>query len=117
MKINKKFVGLMLIITVFMLALMPVVARADWSVTVTWTRSTGPNLASEAVLLDAATKCTITATAPTTCQFNVTSLTGQAVKVRSFNSQGAFAETAPVVLSTAPAPATGVMINVTYIQP
>jgi hypothetical protein len=92
-------------------------AFADWSVTVTWTRSTGPNLASEMVLLDTATKCTITATAPTTCQFNVPTLTGQAVKIRSFNSQGAFAETAPIVLTAAPAPATGVMVNVTYVQP
>lgn len=117
MKINKKFVGLMLVITMFAMAMMPLVARADWSVTVTWTRSVGPNLASEAVMLDTATKCTITATAPTTCQFNVTNLTGQAVKVRSYNAQGAFAETAPVLLSSAPAPATGVMINVTYIQP
>ncbi len=117
MKINKKFVGLMLIITILALALMPLVACADWSITVTWTRSTGPNLASEAVMLDATSKCTITATAPTTCQFNVTNLTGQAVKVRSFNAQGAFAETAPVMLSAAPAPATGVMVNITYIAP
>ena len=92
-------------------------AFADWSIAVTWTRSIGPGLASEAVLLDAATKCTVLPAAPTTCQFNVTTLTGQAVKIRSTNTQGAFAETAPVLLSAAPAPATGVMVNVTYYQP
>ena len=100
-----------------MLFLTGVCAYADWSVTVTWTRSVGPNLATESVMLDEVSKCTVLPAAPTSCQFNVASLTGQAVKVRSFNGQGAFAETAPVLLSAAPAPATGVMINVTYIQP
>lgn len=109
---KKLFIFLPLIM---LLSVVP--ARADWSVTVTWIRSTGPNLASEAVLLDDVSKCSITPSAPTTCQFNVANLTGQSVKVRSTNVQGSFADTAPIVLSAAPAPATGVMINVTYIQP
>lgn len=92
-------------------------AFADWSVTVTWTRSVGPNLASESVLLDDVSKCAVLPAAPTSCQFNVANLTGQAVKVRSVNAQGAFADTAPVILSAAPAPATGVMVNITYIAP
>jgi hypothetical protein len=92
-------------------------AMADWSVTVNWTRSVGPGLASEQVFLDTVSKCTVTAPAPTTCQFTVPSLTGQSVKIRSLNAQGGFNETAPVILSAAPAPATGVLINITYVAP
>jgi hypothetical protein len=118
-KINKKFVGLMLVITVFAMALMliPGVARADWSVTLTWTRSAGPNLASESVLLDDVSKCVIAPAAPTLCQFNVPNLSGQVVKVRSFNDQGAYADTTPVTINPAPAPPGNLLINVTYIQP
>jgi hypothetical protein len=106
-----------LIMAILVILAMSGVAMADWSVTVNWTRSVGPGLASEQVYLDTVSKCTITATAPTTCQFTVPSLTGQAVKIRSLNAQGGFNETAPVTLSAAPAPATGVLINITYVAP
>src|SRR5574343_552668 len=96
--------------------LLAVPAMADWSVTVTWTRSVGPNLASEEVFYGAAEKCSIDAAAPTTCQFSTPALGGSVV-VRSTNAQGAYSETAPILVSDVPAPASGVMINVTYIQP
>ena len=108
---------LILVLAIVTIPMFPIVAMCDWSVTVTWTRSVGPNLASEQVYLDTASKCTVLPAAPTSCQFNVASLTGQAVRVRSVNAQGAYSETAPVVLSAAPAPATGVMVNITYVAP
>jgi hypothetical protein len=37
--------------------------------------------------------------------------------IRSLNSQGAFSETTPIALSAVPAPASGVMVNITYINP
>ena len=108
---------MLLIVVLALLGCMAGPAVADWSITVNWTRSAGPGLASEAVLLDAATKCTINATDPTTCNFTVPALTGQAVKIRSSNAQGAYSETAPVILSAAPAPASGLLVNITYIAP
>lgn len=92
-------------------------AFADWSVTVTWTRSAGPNLDHETVMLDATQKCSVPATDPTTCQFNLATISGQSLTVRSYNSQGAYGETSPIILSAAPAPASGVMVNITYINP
>jgi hypothetical protein len=93
------------------------VASADWSVTVTWTRSIGPNLDYELTNLDGVTKCTVQETESTTCNFTVPALTGQSVVIRSVNSQGGFSETTPVVLSAIPAPASGVFINITYVSP
>ena len=87
---------------------------ASWSVTVTWTRSIGPNLTSEQVFLDEVSKCTITPPTVTTCNFTIPTLSG-VIKVRSFNSQGAFADTTGVPLQVVPAPATGVIVNVTFI--
>jgi hypothetical protein len=97
--------------------LMSSAALADWSITTTWTRSVGPNLASEEVRLDGAVKCTINATAPTTCQFNVTAISGQHVTIRSINAQGSYSDTTPIALLAVPAPATGVLVNVTYVSP
>jgi len=91
-------------------------AFADWSVTVTWTRSTGPNLASESVLYSGVEKCSIGAMAPTTCNF-VTPTLGGSVVVRSVNTQGAFSETVPVVVAEQPVPATGVTVQVIYVAP
>jgi hypothetical protein len=99
-----------------MVCLIVTPALADWSITVTWTRSAGPDLASEKVLYSGAEKCSITATALTSCQFTVPALGGSVV-VRSINSQGAFSDTAPVVVADQPAPASGVMVNVTYVAP
>lgn len=98
------------------IVLMAAPAFADWSVTVTWTRSVGPNLASEKVFYGVDEKCSVLSTAQTTCQFNTPTLGGSVV-VRSINAQGAYSETAPILVSDVPAPASGVMVNVTYIQP
>ena len=93
------------------------IAQANWSVTVTWTRSVGPNLASEECRLDGVVKGTVLPTQPTSCQFNVIALSGQQVLIRSINSQGAYSETTPIALSAIPAPASGVLCNITYIAP
>ena len=106
-----------LVLAILLLMAMASVALADWSVTVTWTRSVGPNLDYEATLLDGAAQCTVQETEPTTCQFVVPALTDQAVVIRSTNSQGAYSDTSPVALSAVPTPATGVVVNVTYYQP
>jgi len=92
-------------------------AYADWSVTVTWTRSVGPNLDYEQTLLDGTAKCTVQETAPTTCNFVVPALTNQQIKIRSVNSQGAYSETTPLILGDVPVPATGVMATITYVSP
>ena len=105
---------LFLILALICFAATP--ALADWSMTVTWTRSVGPNLATETVLYSGAEKCSITATAPTSCQFTVPTLGGSVV-VRSVNAQGAFSDTAPITVAEQPAPASGVMVNVTYVAP
>jgi len=89
---------------------------ADWSVTVTWTHSVGPNLAYEQVLYNGAEKCTVQAADPATCNFVIPELGGDVV-LKAFNTQGAFSETAPIPISEAPAPPTGVIVNVTYVQP
>jgi hypothetical protein len=91
-------------------------ALADWSVTVTWTRSVGPNLASEQVFYSGVEKCSVSPAAPTTCNFVVPALGGSVI-VRSTNSQGAFSETAPVVVADQPAPASGVTVQVIYVAP
>jgi len=91
-------------------------AMADWSVTVTWTRSAGPDLASEKVLYSGAEKCSIGPAAPTTCNF-VTPTLGGPVVVRSTNSQGAFSDTVPIIVAEQPVPATGVTVQVIYVAP
>jgi hypothetical protein len=104
---------LLIVIAVLLFA---VPSFADWSVTVTWTRSTGPNLASEKVLYSGVEKCSVLPAAPTTCNF-VTPTLGGSVVVRSLNTQGAFSDTAPIILADQPAPASGVTVNVTYVAP
>ena len=91
-------------------------ALADWSVTVTWTPSVGPDLASETVLYGGAEKCNVAAGSPASCNFVVPAL-GAAVVVRSANGQGAYAETASVIITAQPAPASGVNVHVTYVAP
>ena len=105
---------LFLILALICFAATP--ALADWSITVTWTRSAGPNLSSEKVLYSGAEKCSIGAADPTSCQFTVAALGGQVV-VRSVNAQGAFSDTVPIAIAEQPAPASGVMVNVTYVAP
>ena len=107
----------LLLLTLLLVLALVSVAAADWSVTTTWTRSVGPNLASEELRLDGAVKCTHNATAPTTCQFNVPAISGQQVVVRSINAQGSHSDTTPIALMAVPAPATGVLVNITYVSP
>ncbi len=54
--------------------LLPLSASADWSITATWTRSTGATMDHEQVYYDGAPRaeCLIPAGAPTTCQFVLT---------------------------------------------
>jgi hypothetical protein len=90
------------------------IACADWSITVTWTPSAGPNLASEKVLLDGAEKCSVAVGNPATCSFTVTDLANQEVSIVSYNDQNT--ASAPYVvgsLLTAPAPASGGVILIT----
>jgi hypothetical protein len=104
------------LLIVIAILLFAVPSFADWSVTVTWTRSTGPNLDYEKVLYSGVEKCTVQETAPTTCNF-VTAALGGPVVIRSTNSQGAFSETAPVIVAAQPVPATGVTVQVIYVAP
>ena len=106
-----------ILLACLIVGLMSSVAWADWSVTVTWTRSVGPHLDYEATLLDGSVQCTVQETEPTTCQFVVPTLAGQSVVIRSTNSQGAYSETAPISLNAVPAPASGVMATITYVSP
>jgi hypothetical protein len=106
--------ALSILTILFLLVGVSQTMAASWSVTVTWTRSVGPNLASEQALYNAAVKCTVLPAAPTTCNFTIPDLSGS-VSIKSINSQGGFAETALVPLQVVPAPATGVIVNVTFI--
>lgn len=92
-------------------------SSADWSVTVSWTRSVGPDLDYEECQLDAVVQCTAQETDPTTCNFQVADLTGQLVTIRSFNSQGSYADTTPIALQPVPSAAIGVAVTVVFIQP
>ncbi len=112
---NKIFKRTFFIVAV-MLLFCPGLALADWSVTVTWTPSIGPDLASESVLYDDAEQCSITAGDPATCNFVLAELGGSVV-VRSYNTQGVFVDTDPVAVNNQPAPATGVNVHVTYVAP
>ena len=107
-----KKVFLALLIVVFMAA----PGLAGWSVTVTWTKSVGPNLDYEEVVHDGMVKCTVPLVDTATCNFTLETLGGD-VLVRSYNTQGAFSETVPVSISELPAPAPNVLINVTYVSP
>jgi len=104
-----------LILIVLAMAFMasPVFA-AGWSVTVTWGRSIGPNLDREEVFYIGTSKCTILPVAPTTCNFVIPSLSGE-VWIRSFNTQGAFADTSHIPIQPEPAAATGVIVTITSV--
>ena len=95
--------------------LLPLSASADWSITATWTRSTGATLDHEQVYYDGAprTECLIPAGAPTTCQFVLTDAQmGKALFVRSSNSMGAYNDTVPVTVIDVPPASTGVSLVV-----
>ena len=108
----KRLIGIIALLIVFVAA--PV--WADWSVTVTWTKSLGPDLAYEQVLYNGAEKCSVQAADPATCNFVLPALGGEVV-VRSYNSQGAYSDFGPVAVSDQPAPATGMVVTVTYVNP
>ena len=88
---------------------------ADWSVTATWTRSPGPNLDYEECQLDGAVKGTVQETEATTCTFVVNDLTGQEVKVRSYNIQGGFVDYVIGTLLAVPAPASNGSLTIVYV--
>ena len=103
----------------FIILSLASIAQADWNVSVTWTRSIGPNLANEEVRVDTDVKCNVLPAAPTTCSFVLPELTGQQLVIRSINTQGAYSETTPIPLTSlpVPAPASGVVVNVTFVAP
>lgn len=106
--------ALMILAALLLFAAVP--AWADWSVTVTWTRSVGPSLDYETVMWNGAQKCTVQETEPTTCNFVLPTLGGDVV-IRSYNTQGAYSQAGPFGIAEPPVPATGVIINVTYVAP
>jgi hypothetical protein len=91
-------------------------AFADWSVTVTWTRSVGPNLDFERVLWNGDQKCDVAATETTSCNFILPELGGEVV-IRSYNTQGAYSQAGPITIDGVPVPATNVNVTVTYVAP
>ncbi len=101
---------------ILFLLLLTSPAFADWSITTSWTRSSGPDLASEQVLSSGVSKCTVIPPATTTCTWVEPTL-NKTIVIRSFNSQGAYNDTVAVQVNNAPAPATGILINVTYVAP
>ena len=104
---------ILLIVLAIVFLAVPAFA-ASWSVTVSWGRSVGPNLDREEVFYNSTSKCTVLPAAPTTCNFVIPTLTGE-VWVRSFNIQGAFADTSHIFIQPEPAAATGVSVTVTYV--
>jgi len=103
-----------LVFFTLMALLVPVLACADWSVTATWTRSVGPNLDYEECQLDGAVQCTVQETETTTCTFIVTELAGQEVTIRSYNTQGSYADYVIGTLLEVPAPATGGSLTIVH---
>lgn len=104
------------LLLVLLMVLMAVPALADWSVTVTWTHSVGPNLQNEKVYLDGAEQCTVLGTDPATCNFTVTDLSGQGVSVIAYNSQGtASASYEMGTLLAVPVAPTSGLISITQI--
>ena len=107
-----------LFLAVLMVLVFAGIAFADWSVTVTWTPSVGPNLANEKVLLDGAEKCSVDAGQPANCNFTVTDLTGQEVSIVSYNAQGGSSvpyAVGSLVEMPNPAPAAGGVITITIV--
>lgn len=104
-----------LVLTMIFLFGVVGIASADWSVTATWTRSTGPNLNYEECQLDSAVQCTVQEIEPTTCTFVVTDLTGQEVKIRSYNTQGAFIDYVIGTLSPVPVPASNGTLIIVFV--
>lgn len=98
-----------------MLFVFPTTGLADWSVTVSWQRSTGPNLDREEIYLADVLQCTIQETEPTTCNFVVLTLQNQEIRVRSYNTQGAYADYTVGNLFEVPSPAGGGVITITYM--
>jgi len=99
----------------FILVFSVGIAHADWSVTATWTRSSGPNLDYEQCRLDDAIKCTVQETEVTTCTFVVNDLTGQEVVIRSYNTQGGYADYVIGTLLAVPSPASGGSLTIVYV--
>ena len=105
-----------LFLALAILAMAAGMAYADYSVTVTYDHSTGPNLQNEKIYLDGVEQCDILAASPATCTFIVTDLAGQEVSGQAFNIQS----TGSVVyvfgnLLSIPAPPSGGIFTITQI--
>ena len=59
----------LVLLAILAIALMASMAWADYSVTATWTHSSGPNLKNEKVFLDGIEQCDVLAASPATCNF------------------------------------------------
>ena len=105
------------IICLLLLFGLPMLTFADWQVTVTWTRSVGPNLDYEEVFMNAESKCRIEETDTTSCSWAVENLSNQEIKIKSTNTQGAWIEYNVGQLFEVPTPASGGTISVIYVAP
>jgi hypothetical protein len=111
-----KTASTILLVLLVILTICAAPALADWSVTVTWNHSPGPNLQNEKVFLDGSEKCNVLATDPATCNFVVPNLLDQAVSITSYNTQGT--ESTPYEvgnLLAVPTPASGGVITITIV--
>lgn len=68
------------------------IAFADWLVSASWTKSPGPYLIEEELLLDGEAMCSITDGADTKCEFILEQLKNQKILIRSYNVQGAYTD-------------------------
>ena len=98
------------------MVLVASVAWADYSVTVTWTHSVGPNLKNEKIFLDTVEQCDVLAASPATCNFVVTDLSGQEISAQAFNTQDIGSELYVMgTILAIPAPPTSGMFTITVI--
>lgn len=93
-------------------------AHADYSITMTWTHSVGPNLKNEKAFIDGVeiSECNVLAADSATCTFVVTDLSGQEITMQAFNTQDVGSDIYVVGnLLEIPAPPTGGMFTITHI--
>ena len=89
--------------------LFPAVAMADWEVTVSgWTMSAGPDLAHEQVLSLGADMCgDILPIDGKSCVFTVPSKSNQEIRIRSFDTNGNYADNIVGNIGGGPNPSSG----------
>ena len=89
----------------------------EWDVTLTWDRSTGPNLDYEEVRMDGKVIKTVQETEPTEHKFKMDNLSNQKIEIVSFNAQGAENGYVLGTLIPAPAPASRGNILIKWTSP